>query len=126
MAEFKTDEHEGEQHSPRFLTPVLALPVFYKVLIANSLIIFIGATGGSWLAVNLNRSNYATPLALAIFVAFGWLISIALNFVVLKIAFQPLMRLGKVMRRVQSGERSLRAQMTGIDTEADQLAMTLN
>jgi two-component system sensor histidine kinase UhpB len=90
------------------------------------LIIFIGATGGTWLAANLNRSNYATPLALAIFVAFGWLISIALNFVVLKIAFQPLMRLGKVMRRVQSGERSLRAQMTGIDTEADQLAMTLN
>jgi two-component system sensor histidine kinase UhpB len=98
------------------------------VLIANSLIIFAGATGGTWLAANLtsHSSPYATPTSLVIFVAFGWLISIALNFVVLQFAFQPLMHLGKIMRRVQAGERTMRAPLTGTDPQADQLAQTFN
>lgn len=126
MAHAKTLYTEDEQHGLRFLRPLLALPVFYKVLIANSLIIFVGATGGTWLAVNLNKSLYATPTSLVIFVVFGWLISIALNFIVLQFAFQPLMRLGKVMNRVQRGERTVRASLTGTDAQADQLAQTLN
>lgn len=126
MAHAKTMYAEEEQHGLRLFRPLLALPVFYKVLIANSLIIFVGATGGTWLAVNLNKSLYATPTSLVIFVVFGWLISIAFNFVVLQFAFQPLMRLGKVMNRVQRGERTVRASLTGTDAQADQLAMTLN
>jgi two-component system, NarL family, sensor histidine kinase UhpB len=119
-------ENKQQQHGPRFLRPLLALPVFYKVLIANSLIIFVGATGGTWLAVNLDRSPYATPMSLGIFVVSGWLISIALNFVVLQFAFQPLVHLGRVMSRVQAGERTLRAPLTGTDPQADQLAQTFN
>jgi two-component system sensor histidine kinase UhpB len=126
MAHARTHYAEEDQHSLRFLRPLLALPVFYKVLIANSLIIFVGATGGTWLAYNLNHSPYATPTSLVIFVTFGWLISIALNFVVLQFAFQPLKHLGKVMSRVQTGERALRAPLTGADPQADQLAQTLN
>ncbi len=118
-------EHD-QQRGLRFLRPILALPVFYKVLIANSLIIFVGATGGTWLAVNLQKSPYATPTSLVIFVAFGWLISIALNFVVLQFAFHPLIDLGKVMSRVQAGERTLRAPLTGTDPQADGLAQTFN
>ena len=128
MAHARTDYPENVQRGWRIFRPLLALPVFYKVLIANSLIIFVGATGGTWLAANLNThsSPYATPTSLVIFVAFGWLISIALNFVVLQFAFQPLMHLGKVMSRVQAGERMLRAPMTGTDPQADQLAQTFN
>lgn len=128
MAHAKTTYTENGQPGLRLLRPILVLPVFYKVLIANSLIIFAGATGGTWLAVNLNSntSPYATPMSLAIFVAFGWLISIILNFVVLQFAFQPLMHLGKVMNRVQAGERALRAPLTGTDSQADQLAQTFN
>jgi two-component system sensor histidine kinase UhpB len=104
------------------------LPVFYKVLFANSLIIFVGATGGTWLASNLGNSRQAlaTPTSLIIFIVVGWLVSIALNFVVLQVAFRPLQDLGKVMNRVQVGERSLRAPTTGVDPEADQLAQTFN
>lgn len=104
------------------------MPVFYKVLLANSLIIFFGATGGTWLASNLHNSRQAlaTPTSLLIFIVVGWLVSIVLNFVVLQVAFRPLMDLGKVMNRVQAGERSLRAPMTGVDPEADQLARTFN
>jgi two-component system, NarL family, sensor histidine kinase UhpB len=125
MAHAKTYTEETQHRLP-LPRQLLALPIFYKVLIANSLIIFAGATGGTWLAAHLGSSPYATPTSLAIFVASGWLISIALNFVVLQFAFQPLMHLGKVMNRVQAGERSLRAPLTGTDPQADQLAQTLN
>ncbi|WP_052888328.1 sensor histidine kinase [Thermogemmatispora carboxidivorans] len=118
----------GVQSWPRLLRPLLSLPIFYKVLIANSLIIFVGATGGTWLASHLNdsRQGLATPTSLVIFITVGWLVSVALNFLLLQIAFRPLMDLGKVMSRVQKGERSLRAPLTGLDPQADQLAATFN
>jgi two-component system sensor histidine kinase UhpB len=107
------------------LKPLLTIPVFYRVLIANSLIIFFGATGGTWLASQLNTLPSA-PTILVIFVTVGWLVSVALNFVVLQIAFRPLIDLGKVMNRVQSGESTQRAPLTGVDPQADQLARTFN
>src|SRR5438128_2147390 len=121
-------ETQTSTRIPGIFRPLLSLPVFYKVLFANSLIIFVGATGGTWLASNLGNSRQAlaTPTSLIIFVVVGWLVSIALNFVVLQVAFRPLQDLGKVMNRVQVGERSLRAPTTGVDPEADQLARTFN
>ena len=105
---------------------LLSIPVLYKVLIANSLIIFVGATGGTWLATHLNTSPYATTMSLVSFITLGWLVSVALNFVVLQIAFRPLTDLGKVMKRVQAGESTLRAPLTGVDPQADQLASAFN
>src|SRR5881396_3469879 len=108
-------ETQTSTRIPGIFRPLLSLPVFYKVLFANSLIIFVGATGGTWLASNLGNSRQAlaTPTSLIIFV-------------VLQVAFRPLQDLGKVMNRVQAGERSLRAPTTGVDPEADQLAQTFN
>ena len=68
----------------------------------------------------------ATPTSLVIFVTIGWFVSVALNFVVLQIAFRPLTDLQKVMTRVQTGEHSLRARLTGIDRQADQMALAFN
>src|SRR5262249_36210409 len=109
----------------RLLQPLLRIPVFYRVLLSNSLIIFVGATVGTWLATRLQTNSYY-PVILVIFVAVGWLVSVVLNFVLLQIAFRPLLDLGKVMNRVQSGERSLRAPLTGLEPQADQLARTFN
>jgi two-component system sensor histidine kinase UhpB len=118
-------QDEKVLHTNRLLRPLLGIPVFYKVLMANSLVIFVGASGGTWLASQLRISSNAS-LYLVAFVIVGWLVSVALNFVVLQIAFRPLMDLGKVMSRVQTGERSLRAPLTGFDPQADQLAQTFN
>ncbi len=118
--------YEEVKQSNKLLRPLLGIPVLYKVLLANSLIIFVGATGGTWLAANLNNSPYATLASLVMFITIGWLLSVALNFVLLQVAFHPLMHLGKVMNRVQAGERSLRAPISGLDPQADQLARTFN
>ena len=116
----------NKQSHNSMLKTLLSIPIFYKVLIANSLIIFVGATGGTWLATHLNVSPYATPMSLIIFITIGWLVSVVLNFVVLQIAFRPLTELGKVMKRVRAGENSLRAPLTGVDSQADQLAEAFN
>jgi two-component system sensor histidine kinase UhpB len=116
--------YEEGTPSNRVLQPLLRIPVFYRVLLSNSLIIFVGATVGTWLATRLQTNPY--PLILVIFVTLGWLVSVVLNFVLLQIAFRPLLDLGKVMNRVQSGERSLRAPLTGLEPQADQLARTFN
>src|SRR6266853_232557 len=126
MAHSNRQYLQEEQRRNSMFKTLLGIPVFYKVLIANSLIIFVGATGGTWLATHLNVSPYATPMSLIIFITIGWLVSVVLNFVVLQIAFRPLMHLGRVMRQVQAGESSLRAPLTGIDSQADQLARTFN
>lgn len=106
------------------LRTLFALPAFYKVLLANSLIIFMGATVGTYLASRL--SSPSTPAILVVFVTAGWLVSVILNFIILQIAFRPLMKLGRVMNRVQKGERTLRAPLTGLDRQADELALTFN
>ncbi len=118
--------YEEARQNNKLLRALLGIPVLYKVLLANSLIIFVGATGGTWLATNLNNSPYATPTSLIMFIAIGWLLSVALNFALLQVAFHPLMHLGKVMNRVQAGERSLHAPISGLDPQADQLARTFN
>jgi len=121
-----------EYHEPRrrrgLLRRILGLPVLYKVLLANSAVIFVGATGGTWLASNLHNSqqNVATPTSLVLFIIAGWLVSVIINFLVLQVAFRPLIDLGRVMRRVQAGEHALRAPLSGLDPEADQLAHTFN
>src|SRR5713226_3945630 len=119
-------EREKASQNNKLLRTLLGIPVLYKVLLANSLIIFVGATGGTWLATNLNNSPYATPTSLIMFITIGWLLSVALNFVLLQVAFHPLIHLGKVMNRVQAGERSPRAPISGLDPQADQLAQTFN
>lgn len=118
-------KYENMARNNRLFRLLLGIPVFYKVLLANSLIIFVGATGGTWLASQLPTSPYA-PTILVIFVTVGWLVSVAFNFVLLQIAFRPLTNLEKVMNRVQVGERSLRAPLTGLDPQADHLASTFN
>src|SRR5260370_17346007 len=124
--DYHETKFEEAGQSNRFLRPLLGIPALYKVLIVNSLIIFIGATGGTWLAANLNNSPYATPASLVIFIALGWLVSVALNFVLLKITFRPLMHLGRVMNRVQEGGRSLRPPITALDPNPHPPARTFN
>jgi two-component system, NarL family, sensor histidine kinase UhpB len=111
------------QKEHKLVQALIQVPVFYRVLIANSAIIFIGATGGTYLATRLGTLSY---IPLIIFVTLGWLVSVALNFVLLQFAFRPLLDLGKVMNRVQAGERTLRAPLTGMDAQAGQLALTFN
>ena len=103
---------------------LLALPVMLKVLLANSAVILVGATLGTYLATRIYQPNGATFLIC--FVAAGWLVSVLINFLLLKLAFHPLTQLRDTMQRVQAGSPELRAPLTGQDPDADQLAEAFN
>src|SRR5260370_8950745 len=94
---YSNKQYEKHKQRNSIIKMLLGIPVLYKVLIANSLIIFVGATGGTWLATHLNTSPYATTMSLVSFITLCWLVSVPLNFVLLRIAFRPLNDLGKVM-----------------------------
>jgi two-component system sensor histidine kinase UhpB len=108
---------------PRLRT-VLALPLLYKVLFANSLVILLGATLGTYLATRLRDQH--GPFVLAAFVVLGLLVSVVINFMLLKLALSPLTRLRETMRQVQAGDLTSKAPVTGGDPDADQLAATFN
>ncbi|HKT37570.1 MAG TPA: ATP-binding protein [Ktedonobacterales bacterium] len=101
-----------------------ALPLLYRVLFANSIVILIGATLGTSLATRLQGNS--RPIVLVSFVVTGLLISVAINFVLLKLALYPLHRLRETMRQVQAGDLTQQAPVTGRDPDADQLAVAFN
>src|SRR5579863_10098161 len=103
---------------------VLALPVLYKVLFANSVVILLGATLGTYLATRINTTNGLPELVG--FVVTGLAVSVIINFALLKVALQPLTRLRETMRLVQTGSTGMRAPVTGQDPDADQLAIAFN
>jgi two-component system sensor histidine kinase UhpB len=103
---------------------LLALPVLFKVLLANSVVILVGATLGTYLATRIYQPN--GPAMLIGFVVVGWLASVLINFVLLKITFHPLTRLRMTMQRIQAGNPELRAPLTGQDPDVDQLAEAFN
>ena len=52
MANLEPNDQEIMQNQG-LLKRLLAIPIFYRVLVANSAIIFVGATVGTWLATQL-------------------------------------------------------------------------
>src|SRR5579859_266161 len=106
------------------VSTLLALPVLYKVLVANSFVILIGATLGTYLATRLQGDS--RPIVLVGFVVAGLTISVIINFVLLKLALHPLTRLRETMTLAQAGDMELQAPVTGQDPDADQLAIAFN
>lgn len=115
---------------PTIIGRLLSLPLFYKVLIANSAIVLFGALAGTEItarvvASGLSESN-DVRLA-AIFAVCGLLLSGVLNAIVLRAAFSPLQRLQDVARQVSEGDFSVRASPSPLaDAEVAQVADALN
>ncbi|MBX6770165.1 MAG: sensor histidine kinase [Chloroflexi bacterium] len=109
---------------------LLSVPIFYKVLLANSLIVVLGATVGTWLTVRYRSS--APPGAsgeelVLLFTIAGIALSVLVNFVVLKAAFQPLVSLERTVEAVRRGDLRARASHVAFrDPQIDQLIDTMN
>jgi two-component system, NarL family, sensor histidine kinase UhpB len=103
---------------------LFAMPVLYRVLIVNSVVLVVGALMGTALTTELRGHNRS-----AVFITFvvaGILLSLVANFVLLKMAFDPIRRVRDTMRRVEAGDMTLRAPISGYDPDADELAATFN
>lgn len=108
---------------------LLALPIFYKVLIANSLIVVLGAIAGSslTLAVADSIGPAGRVELIGFFACLGTLVSVAVNFTVLKAAFSPLVQLEHTVDEVRTGNLNARARRNPhADPHIDKLTATLN
>jgi two-component system, NarL family, sensor histidine kinase UhpB len=106
------------------LNKLLALPLLYKVLFANSLVILLGATLGTYLATRLKDTN--SLVVLVSFILLGLIISVVINYALLKFALSPLTRLRETMQQAQAGDMTSKAPVNGFDPDADSLARTFN
>ncbi len=114
----------------RTLSRLLSLSLFYKVLIANSAIVLLGAVVGTIVTQRITSArphqSWEVPLV-CIFAVAGILLTWALNALLLRAALSPLARLQTVVKRVREGDLSVRAQPTPLDdAQLTRLGETLN
>ena len=107
------------QTKRRLTETLLRVPLFYKILVANSLIVTIGAVGGTiytvWHVLTYPDDFHYELIAL--FAAFGLALSFAANYVVLRMALTPLTRLQAAVDDVREGDLSTRVRIGRLDDE---------
>ena len=90
---------------------LINLSIFYKILIANAFIIVVGAVIGTWLTRELSQRSAPEDL-IYIFVLMGIILSILVNFFIIKAALWPLANLQKTVEAVYRGDLMARAART--------------
>lgn len=105
------------------------MPLFYKVLLANGMIVVAGATVGTLVTAHTVR-GVADPLSytlIGMFAFAGFVLSLTVNFIVLRAAFQPLDRLAEVAEGVRQGDYSRRVKpSTFADPQLARLGASFN
>ncbi len=108
---------------------LFGLPIFYKVLVANSLIVVLGALAGTAITATRVRANPGLSVMelMTAFVATGVVISVFVNALVLRAAFAPLHRIERTIQAVRAGHTGDRVP-TGMltDLEIERVGETLN
>lgn len=108
---------------------ISAVPLFYKVLIANVAIVLFGATAGTFVTATAVRDSDVPSRAdlVLLFATIGVLLSVLVNYLVLRAAFQPLDSLEEVANAVREGDLSARARPVPFsDPQLARLAETFN
>jgi len=111
----------------RAVAAVLRVPLFYKLLVAN-LVIVLGVAVA--IAIDNARHRAGDPGGIAVTVlvtGMGMALSLLANAAILWIALQPLRRLQQVADRVRTGELEVRAATSPVaDADFDRLVTTFN
>ncbi|MBP8242405.1 MAG: HAMP domain-containing protein, partial [Thermoflexales bacterium] len=92
------------------VSPLLRIRLIYKILLANSALVAIGAIGGT-VATVWHVQAFPNDLhyeLIPIFGAVGLALSFLINYGVLRVALRPLDRLQATVNRVRGGDLSAR------------------
>lgn len=112
-----------------FSARIRSVSFFYKVLIANVAIVMFGAVAGTWVTATTFRDvNVPSRFELMlIYVSIGVLLSVAVNYYVLRAAFQPLDSLERLADSVRNGDLSARVHPASLsDPQIARLVETFN
>jgi two-component system sensor histidine kinase UhpB len=108
----------------RVLRVLLRFPLFYKILIANAVIVAL-LTVGSFMVAQAAAANENTGLALLL--GAGIVLSVISNAIIVRLALSPLKRLEQTAARVQDGDLHARVEHTDLaDRDLERLTVTFN
>ncbi len=108
---------------------LLHIPIFYKILIANSAIVVFGAIAGTIITVWYVAGFFSILESglIVLFAVAGTIISFLVNNWVLKRALEPLDRLQNAVDEVRGGDTTVRVNLgANSDDRFDRLADTFN
>jgi two-component system sensor histidine kinase UhpB len=103
------------------------LPIFNRVLVGNSVVIVVGAIGGTLLTRHLATHTPEDLWLIVLFAGLGILLSLAVNYVILRSALGPLRELRGLVEKVQAGRRSIDvARFEAGDPDMESLASAIH
>ena len=116
-----------EDDDPRGLRErLLAVPLFYKILVANALIVLLFSLLATLLAALLGRAGAPAAPLIALAIA-GAAVSLAVNAVIIEVALEPLRMLKNTAERVQKGDLDARVPHSSVeDRDMARLTQAMN
>ena len=100
-------------------------PILHKVLVGNAVVVVVGAIAGTYITQRLLQ---ASGLELSLFfAAAGIMLSLAINYAILRSAFRPMTLLQATVERIDRGDTIVRAPVQEIgDPQLQRFAHSLN
>ena len=106
---------------------LLAVPLFYKILVANAGIVLVFSLIATWLSVRLTGTVEPPLLPIAAVAVAGAAVSIAVNAIIIKLALEPLRLLKQTADAVQEGDVEARVPLSPLaDREMRRMTTATN
>ncbi len=104
------------------------LSILNRLLLGNSAVIIVGAVGGTLLTRQITRQTQASDLWLiGLFASAGILLSLLVNYWIVKITLRPLRELRQAVDRIQTGRAGASLALTaGADPDLSRLAAAID
>lgn len=100
--------------------------IFFKVLVANAVIVVVGSLLAVLVSTYFWRGQAPEPAVEIAFVLVGLVISLGVNYGILRLAFQPLFALQTTLDQVRRGDFSARVPEVGGDPDMGRVTETAN
>jgi two-component system sensor histidine kinase UhpB len=124
------DDPGGEaSRLPRFVRALLRVPLYYKILLANAVLVLVGTLFGSRVTARFVHDQPDRPWieVAGLLALIGIAVTLLVNAVILRVALRPLDDLERTAARVRRGEMDRRAPVSPVaDRELDRLRRTFN
>ena len=110
--------------APRRVPLWTGVPLFWRLVLVNLVVVLGGALVGTWLTQRLVLSGSFTPVTHAVLVLSALVVSAALTMALLRETFRPIRSLRAVIQRFNAGDHAARATLEPF-TDPDVAALVI-